>query len=89
MLNIQRDGFCIPTLNVVYLKPAVFSINEKSFGGRYDLFILLIGIDFFFSEFIWFVVYYVKKNKLTFDFIKHINSFSFVDQWLSYSLVFF
>jgi len=33
-VNIQRDGFCIPTFNVVYQQ--YISINEKSFGGRYN-----------------------------------------------------
>ena len=38
MLNIQRDGFCNPTFNVVYQQ--YISINEKSFGGRYNPIIL-------------------------------------------------
>ena len=49
MLNIQRDGFCIPTFNVVYQQ--YISINEKLFGGRYNH-ITMIVIDFVFSEFI-------------------------------------
>ena len=70
MLNIQRDGFRIPTTNVVYQQ--YISINEKSFGDRYNPIILpwLWLIFFFFAEFIRFLVY-VKKYKLTFDFIRN------------------
>ena len=47
MNDIQRDGFCIPTFSVVYLKPAVYFHNEKSFGGRCNP-VILPWLWFFF-----------------------------------------